>query len=106
MVLKTALTFRSMTFAKAESGCLSKASPHVAPALAKRISTVSVCFLTCSSKFLTPSMVEESEGTETAFAPGDRFGRAFRAVTASSQALALREVMKTLDAPDWRKLWE
>ena len=39
IVLKTLLTFRSMTFAKALSGCVSNFSPHVAPAFAKSIST-------------------------------------------------------------------
>jgi hypothetical protein len=95
-----------MTFWKALSGCVSSFSPQVAPALAKRMSTRSVCFLTCSRSDSTPAMVELSAGTEMATAPGERLGWALRALQASSQALALREEMKTLDAPAWRKLLE
>jgi len=36
---KTLFTLRSMTLANACSGCSSKGAPHVAPALAKRMST-------------------------------------------------------------------
>ena len=38
-VLNTLLTFKSITFAKALSGCVSNASPHVAPAFANSMST-------------------------------------------------------------------
>lgn len=38
-------------------------------------------------------MVEMSAGTEMAFAPGERLGRALRVETAASQAEALRDVM-------------
>lgn len=41
-----------------------------------------------------------------AMAPGERLGSALRALQASSQAAALRDEMKTLEAPAWRKLWE
>ena len=47
----------------------------------------------------------ESAGTEMALAPGERFGRALRALTAVSQAEALRDEMKTLEQPAWRKLY-
>ena len=40
-----------------------------------------------------------------ALAPAERLGSALRDLTAESQALALREVMYTLDAPAWRNLW-
>ena len=49
-------------------------------------------------------MVAASAGTEMAHAPGDRPGRALRVLTAESQAEALREEMKTLEAPAWRRL--
>jgi hypothetical protein len=39
-----------------------------------------------------------------AIAPALRLGSAFRASQASRQAWALREVMKTLEQPDWRRL--
>jgi hypothetical protein len=93
-----------MTLAKAESGCVSKASPQVAPALARRMSTWSVCFLTSATRCSTPARVEESAGTEMAAAPGARLGREFSFLTAASQAAALREEMKTLEAPAWRRL--
>lgn len=51
-----------------------------------------------------PAGVDESAGTEMAMAPGARLGRALRAATAESQAAALREVMKTFEAPAWRRL--
>ena len=51
-----------------------------------------------------PSMVEESAGTEMACAPDRLFGRALSAEQASSQALAVRELIYTLEAPDWRIL--
>lgn len=38
-VLNTLLTFKSITFANAASGCVSNFSPHVAPALANKTST-------------------------------------------------------------------
>ena len=58
-----------------------------------------MCFLTCSSSFLTPSGVAESAGAEMAFAPGWRLGWRLSAATASSQADAFRDEMKTLLAP-------
>jgi len=48
--------------------------------------------------------VLESAGTATARAPGARLGSALSAATASSQADALREEMKTVEAPACRKL--
>lgn len=93
MVLKTLLTFRSMTFAKAESECVSNFSPHVAPAFAKSISTWFVVFPTSLTKASTPAILALSAGTDIAFAPGLLLGRAFRAAQAESQAAALREVM-------------
>jgi hypothetical protein len=45
-----------------------------------------------------------SAGTEMARAPGRRLGSALRALQAASQAAALREEMKTLAAPAWRRL--
>lgn len=51
-----------------------------------------------------PASLEASAGTEMAMALGALLGSALRAATASSQALALRDVMKTLEAPAWRRL--
>jgi hypothetical protein len=104
MVLKTLLTFKSMTFANALSGWVSNSSPHVAPAFANRISTWSVVLLTSLTSCSTPSILALSAGTEMALAPGWRFGRAFSALQAASQADALREVIYTLEAPAWRNL--
>lgn len=78
---------------KADSGNFSNSSPHVAPALAKRMSTWSVVLETSATRRSTSETLEESAGTEMAFAPGRRLGSALRAVTASSHAEALREVM-------------
>lgn len=96
-VLNTALTFRSMTLAKASSGCESKGAPQLAPALAMRMSTWSVCALTSSSSFLTPASLAESEGTE--MARPEMPGSALSVAQAESQADALREVMNTLEQP-------
>ncbi len=104
MVLKTLLTFKSITFAKALSGCVSNFSPHVAPAFANKISTWSVVLLTSRTRCSTPSILALSAGTEIALAPGCRFGSALRAAQADSQAAALRDVMYTLEAPAWRNL--
>lgn len=93
MVVKTLLTFRSMTFAKAASGCVSNDSPHVAPALANRMSTWSVVFATSATRRSISETLLESAGTEMARAEGDFPGRAFKAAQACSQAAALREVM-------------
>lgn len=93
MVKKTLLTLRSRTLSNADSGNFSNCSPHVAPAFAKRISTWSVVLATSATRRSTSETLEESAGTEMAFAPGRRLGRPLRAATASSQAEALREVM-------------
>lgn len=93
IVLKTLLTFKSITLANALSGCVSNLSPHVAPAFANRISTWSVVLLTSLMRYSTPSNFALSAGTEIALAPGCRLGKALRAATADSQAEALREVM-------------
>ena len=50
-------------------------------------------------------ILELSAGTEMAFAPAALLGSALSAATASSHAFALREVMYTLDAPAWRRLY-
>ena len=93
MVLKTLLTFRSMTLAKALSGCVSNFSPQVAPALAKSMSTWSVVSRTCLTNSSTPVIFALSAGTDMATAPGRLSGRALSAAQASAQALALREVI-------------
>lgn len=93
IVLNTLLTFKSITFAKAPSGCVSNFSPHVAPAFAKRILTWSVVFETSFTSPSTSEIFALSAGTEMAAAPGRLFGRALRAAQACSQAAALREVM-------------
>lgn len=93
-----------MTLLKALSGCLSNASPQVAPALANRMSTLSVCLATSAARRSISEMLLLSAGTEMALASGCLFGRALRAAQASSHALALREVMKTLEQPAWRRL--
>lgn len=90
--------------ANASSGWLSKGAPQEAPALARSMSTRGVCFLTSATRCSMPAGLEESAGTEMACAPGARLGRALRAWTAESQASALREVMKTFEAPAWRRL--
>ena len=92
-MLKTLLTFKSITFAKAESGCVSNLSPHVAPALANNISTWSVVSFTLATNVSTPTILALSAGTEIAWAPGRLLGKALRAAQASSHAAALREVM-------------
>jgi hypothetical protein len=92
-VKKTLLTFRSRTLSNADSGNFSNFSPHVAPAFAKRMSTCEVVLETSATRRSISETRDESAGTEIARAPGRRFGRAFRAATASSQAEALRDVM-------------
>ncbi len=83
MVLKTARTLRSKTRAMASSAWWSNAAPHVAPALASRMSTWSVCRATAATSCRTPSCVALSAGTEMATAPGARFGSALSARTAA-----------------------
>lgn len=90
---KTLLTFKSMTFEKLASVCSSNGAPHVAPAFAKRMSTWSVVLETSATRRSISDVLEASAGTEIAFAPGRRLGRALSAATASAQASALREVM-------------
>lgn len=92
-VPKTLLTFKFITFANASSGCVSNFSPHVAPAFANNISIWSVVLDTSETRCWIPSMVDMSAGTEMAFAPGERLGRALSVETAASQAEPLREVM-------------
>lgn len=92
-VLKTLFTFRSITFANAESGCVSNRSPHVAPAFANRISIWSVVFSTSFTSLSISSILALSAGIEIACAPGLLLGRALRVSTAEAQAEALREVM-------------
>ena len=93
IVLKTLLTFKSITFANAESGCVSNFSPHVAPAFANKMSTWSVVLPTSATSFSISLTLEMSAGTEMAWAPGRLLGSAFRASQASAQAEALREVI-------------
>jgi len=92
-VKKTLLTFKSMTLLKLASVWSSKGAPHVAPALANRISTWSVVLPTSATSRSISLVLLASAGMEIAFAPGRRLGSALRAATASSQAEALREVM-------------
>ncbi len=79
-------------------------SPHVAPALASRMSTWSVCFFTSASSCCAGRGSSYRRGREIARAPGARFGSALRVLTAESQAAFLRDEMKTVDAPAWRRL--
>jgi hypothetical protein len=51
-----------------------------------------------------PARLEESAGMEIAVEPGGLEGSAFSAATAAVHASALREVMKTLEQPAWRRL--
>jgi hypothetical protein len=51
-----------------------------------------------------PARLEESAGMEMASEFAGLEGRAFSAATAAVQASALREVMKTLEQPAWRRL--
>lgn len=98
---KTLCTLSAMTLANAFSGCSSKGAPHVAPAFAKRMSTCGVCFSTSLTNRSTSPGFARSAGTEMAWPlPGS----AFSAAHASSQALAFREVMKTLEQPAWIRL--
>jgi hypothetical protein len=98
---KTLLTFKFITLSNELSGVLSNDAPHDAPALANRMSTWSVCLLTSATRRSTSEAWEMSEGTEMAL-PGN--GSALRAAQASSQAAALRDVMKTLEQPAWMRL--
>lgn len=60
-----------------------------------------MCFSTSLTSLSTSPASAMSAGTEMAW----QFpGRALRAATASSQALALREVMKILEQPAWARL--
>lgn len=93
-----------MTFANASSPCEVSGAPHVAPALAQRTSTRGVCLVTSATRWRTPARVERSAGMAMAMAPGARLGRALRTVQAERQAAGLREEMKTLEAPAWRRL--
>jgi len=102
MVKKTPFTFKSMTLSQPFfSSTFSNSLPHVAPAFAKRISTWSVCFSTSLTNRSISETLELSAGIEMAL---PSHGRALRAATASSHALALRDVMKTLEQPAWRSL--
>ena len=92
-VLKTLLTFRSITFANALSGCVSNFSPHVTPAFANSISTWFVVFFTSATSFSISETFELSAGTDMARGCGWGDGMALRAAQASSHALALRDVM-------------
>lgn len=66
IVLKTLLTFKSITFAKAPSGWVSNFSPHVAPAFANRMSTWSVVCMTFFTSASTSANFALSAGTEMA----------------------------------------
>jgi len=99
---KTLFTLRSMTLANAFSGCSSNGAPHVAPALAKRMSTWSVCLLTAATSFSQSPGLARSAGTDMALP--EKPGSLFNASHASSHALALREVMKIREQPAWARL--
>ena len=101
MLRKTLLTFRFITLSNELSGVLSNDAPQEAPALAKRMSTCSVCLPTSATRRSTSEAWEMSAGTEMAL-PGN--GSALRASQASSHAAALRDVMKTLEQPAWIRL--
>lgn len=101
MQWNTLLTFKSMTLLNAFSGVLSNGAPHVAPAFANKMSTCWVCFETSPTRRSISDSLEMSAGTDMAL---PEHGRAFRAAQASSQAAALREVMKTLEQPAWMRL--
>jgi hypothetical protein len=82
-----------MTLEKAESGKVSKRSPQVAPALAKRMSMWGVDLAISVARRWISLILERSAGMGMARAPGRLVGRALRAVQAAVQADALREVM-------------
>ena len=104
IVKNTPFTFKSMTLSHPFfSSTFSNSEPHVAPALANRISTWSVCFLTSSTSLSISLTLELSAGTLMAFAPGARLGSALSAATASSHALVLRDVMNTFEQPAWSR---
>jgi len=90
-----------MTLLHEFSGVLSNGDPHVAPAFANKMSTCWVCFETSATRRWISEGLEISAGTEMAL---PEKGRVFRAAQASSQAEALREVMKTLEQPAWMRL--
>jgi hypothetical protein len=93
-------TFRSKILAEDQSGVVSKGPPHVAPALATKMSTWSVCCLTAPTSFATSSRLPTSAGMPTAqpWMPE----RAFSRLTAWSipcSLPALRAVTMTSLAP-------
>jgi hypothetical protein len=98
---KTLFTFKSMTLLKVFSGVLSNDAPQEAPAFANKMSTWSVCLATSATKRSTSDGLAMSAGTEMAL---PEKGSALRAAHASSQAAALRDVMKTFEAPAWMRL--
>ena len=105
MVKNTPLTLSPKTLSNADSGCVSNFAPHVAPALANKISTLSVCFWTSDTSRSISLPLLLSAGTLIAIAFGALFGSALSAATASSHALAFLEVMKTLEHPACKRLW-
>jgi hypothetical protein len=99
--LKTERTFKSKTFAKAESGWVSKGAPQVAPAFAIRMWTRGTCADTAATKRVTSLGLERSAGIEEMLVDGKRI---WREETAAVQASALREVMIRVETPAWRRL--
>lgn len=93
------MTLRSKTFAKAASGCVSNASPQVAPALASRMSTCGVMARIWDLREAMPDAWLRSAGQGIARAEGRRLGRALRAAQAEVQADELREEIITREAP-------
>jgi len=92
-----------MTLLKVFSGVVSKDAPHEAPALANRMSTWSVCLATSATRRSTSDGLAMSAGTDMAL---PEKGSALRAAQASSQAAALRDVMKTFEQPAWIRLMD
>ena len=90
-----------MTLLKVFSGVWSNEAPQEAPALANKMSTWSVCLATSATRRSTSDGLAMSAGTEIAF---PEKGSALRAAHASSQAAALRDVMKTFEQPAWIRL--
>ena len=66
IVLKTLLTFKSITFAKALSGWVSNFSPQGAPAVANKKSTGSVVSMIFFPRASTSATFALSAGTEMA----------------------------------------
>lgn len=102
-ILKTPRTFRSSILADDQSGVVSNGPPHVAPALATKMSIWSVCCLTASTNLATSSRFPTSAAMPTAWPlmPESAFSR-LTAWSMPCSPPALRAVTMTSLAP-WRR---